>query len=374
MGRKKPRVIVAGQIPPPIGGQNLMVKFNLDLLSELDELDVSHWEFQFTKSWSQGRQAGLGKVAELVAVVRRLIALRLKGPIDFILYPAGGPHTVPILRDMALLPLAALASKRVSVQFHAAGIAGALDRMWSPAAWICRQVFRCTVSDAVVLTDFGRSDAESIGIKKISVVPNAIEDRCPDGPPQRPAQSTGVTLLSVGHICADKGTPELLRAFAEVRKKSPGLRLRVVGECMPPFSDDQLDALISELGIKDDIDLPGVLRGVELDSAFAEADLFVFPTVALYESFGLVMVEAMMWGLPVVCSNWRANAEVFGSGSGGICFDIEEDLEASLVTALNTAIDSRQEWPAWGEVNRERFLENYRLEILRKNLVSLINE
>ena len=56
-------------------------------------------------------------------VLWRLFRIRMTGGVDLMLYPVGGPHMVPIIRDILLLPFARLASRKLVLQFHAAGIA-----------------------------------------------------------------------------------------------------------------------------------------------------------------------------------------------------------------------------------------------------------
>jgi glycosyltransferase involved in cell wall biosynthesis len=105
------------------------------------------------------------------------------------------------------------------------------------------------------------------------------------------------------------------------------------------------------------VQLPGVLSGAAKWKAFATADLFVFPSIAPYESFGLSLVEAMMWSLPVVVTDFRGNKEVLGGADspGGICFDPGPNLAATLFIALQDAFGKRDSWSRWGERNRVEF-------------------
>lgn len=210
---------------------------------------------------------------------------------------------------------------------------------------------------AIVMTDFNRRDPEFCDIRRIAVIPH----RLPDGfdPAMVRRDAARVRLLYVGHLCADKGTPELLRAFKAVAEGDPRLVLELVGETLPPYSDARFRATIRELGIEGRVEWPGVLTGRAKQEAFGRADLFVFPSVAPYESFGLVMIEAMMWGLPIVATDWRGNRDVLGSDFEGICFPFGDDLAAALASALESAIDARRRH-AWSDRNRRLFLDCYR--------------
>ncbi len=155
----------------------------------------------------------------------------------------------------------------------------------------------------------------------------------------------------------------MLRAFATIADRDPAVVLELVGETLPPFSDARLRADIRELGLEDRVEVRGVMTGRAKLEAFGRADLFVFPSVAPYESFGLVMVEAMMWGLPIVASDWRGNRDVLGDDFEGVCFPIGADLAASLAHALGAAIETLRGASAWTGRNRQLFLERYRFDV-----------
>jgi glycosyltransferase involved in cell wall biosynthesis len=170
-------------------------------------------------------------------------------------------------------------------------------------------------------------------------------------------------------LCPDKGTPALLEAFAALAARNPRLRLKLAGEPMGGLTRESIEETVSRLGIRDRVDFRGVLRGEALDRAYAEADVFVFPTVAPFESFGMVLIEAMMWGLPIVASDWRANREVLGCDGGtNVIYEVSAgDQAGALENALERAIRDEDLWAAWGRKNRRRFLEIFEIARMRKD-------
>ncbi len=352
----KPRIVIAGQVPPPQGGQNVMIARMLEAFRADGRFECEHLAFHFTPDFKDVRRGSVRKFFELLKVIWRLFALRLRGRIDLLIYPAGGPQTVPIVRDILLLPWVLLLARRVALQFHAAGIADRFAKRGGILRTLLAPLYRrCDV--AVVMTEFNRRDPEFFGIRKIEVIPHRLPDEFdPALVRKNPAQ---LRLLYVGHLCPDKGTPSLLRAFKTIADRDPSAVLELVGECLPPFSDDLLRAQIQELGIEGRVELPGVLTGRAKSGAFGRADLFVFPSVAPYESFGLVMVEAMMWGLPIIATDWRGNRDVLGGDFEGICHARGEDPVASLAAALADACDGLRRKTAWTGRNRQLFLDRY---------------
>ena len=356
---RKPRIVIAGQVPPPYGGQNVMIARMLEMFRGDARLECEHLAFHFTPDFKDVRRGSVQKVLELVKVIARVIVLRLRGPIDLLIFPAGGPQTVPIVRDIFLLPWVLLAARRVVLQFHAAGIADRFAKRRGMLAALISPLYRRCFA-AVVMTAFNRRDPEFFGIRRIEVIPHRMPDEFDPALVRR--EPDRLRLLYVGHLCPDKGTPELLRAFKTIADRDPSVVLELVGETLPPFSDARLRAQIRELGLETRVELPGVLTGRAKLEAFGRADLFVFPSVAPYESFGLVMVEAMMWGLPIAATDWRGNRDVLGDDFEGICHPLGDDLAASIASALDSAIQTLRRKTGWTGKNRQLFLDRYASE------------
>jgi glycosyltransferase involved in cell wall biosynthesis len=321
-----------------------------------------HLPFFFTADVRQARKAGAGKLLELLRVIGRLLRIRSGGPIDLLIYPTGGPQTVPIVRDILLLPWMLLCARRVMLHFHAAGVADRFAKRKSDALrWLLERVYQ-RAAGAIVMAEFNRRDPAFFAINNVIVRPHRIPDAFDASVVARDSSEQPKRFLYVGHLHPDKGTDALLRAFAAVRRDEPELVLELVGEPLPPWNESHIIALIAQLGIEDAVTLSGVLTGDAKASAFGRADLFVFPTVAPYESFGLVLVEAMMWQLPIVASRWRANEEVLTTAAGAITFAVDNPLEQQMADALREAVANRAMWAEWGRANREIYLREYREE------------
>lgn len=364
-----PRIIVAGQIPPPMGGQNAMILGLLEDLKRLPGVRSGHLKFEFTKNTRSARKGGLGKLLELTKVISRLVKLRLEGSIDLLVYPPGGPQTVPLLRDILLLPWVLLASKRVVLHFHAAGISDALAQGSILAKTAARLYGRC--QDAVVMTEFNRRDPAACGIPDIHVIPHQVKDSFAQGDVAR-EEDGEIRILAMGHLCEDKGTRRLIAALGTLKDEFPDVILELAGEPLAPYTSEQLHEDISAAGIQGRVRELGVLQGKSKHLAFGRAHVFIFPSTAPYESFGLVMIEALMWGLPIVASDWRGNADVLMGATGTRIYKPAESVSA-LADSLRNLLPVRKEWPGLGADNRDLFLSNYKVvEPLDKPLPRLL--
>lgn len=121
-------------------------------------------------------------------------------------------------------------------------------------------------------------------------------------------------VLFVGRLYPQKNFATLARAFASIKDRIPH-RLVVAGQ--PRYKYQGEVDILDELGIGDRVDFLDHVPNDDLPVVYSLADCFVFPS--LYESFGLVLVEAMACGCPVIGANAAAIPEV--SGGAAMLFD-----------------------------------------------------
>jgi glycosyltransferase involved in cell wall biosynthesis len=104
-------------------------------------------------------------------------------------------------------------------------------------------------------------------------------------------------FLCVARLSPEKGCDVLITAFATAFRTTPGVRLRLVGDGpMRP----SLEQLALRLGIADKIDFVGLRSGEDVRAEMYAADAFVL--ASRFESFGVVVIEALACGLPVVAT------------------------------------------------------------------------
>jgi len=353
LGTKHPALVVAGGIPPPIGGQALMVEDFLAQLKASGLFLVFHWAFQFAGTAQTIRRISWEKIgAAFFAIINLLKIRQTSGMIDVLLYPVGGPQTVPILRDLILLPWALGLSQRVILHFHAGGVDEGLGRQSALLRWLVGNLYRRSYA-GISLTRFGVREPEALGIKKIEIIPLDFPDTF-DEKEVRRGESSRPQLLYLGHVCEEKGTLLLLQAAQLCLKKGIDFQLVLAGDCLQPCSEKILRGWIRSLGIESVVEWRGCVEGESKKVLFGQAELFLFPSLAL-ESFGIVMVEAMMWGLPVMALDRRANYEVLCSPPEALRVRSQEVFAERLVEVIR----HRSRWMEWGKENRGKFLQNH---------------
>jgi phosphatidylinositol alpha-mannosyltransferase len=122
-------------------------------------------------------------------------------------------------------------------------------------------------------------------------------------------------ICFIGRLDRRKGLPVLLRAFAELRRRQPHVTLTIMGATRRQIVEQ------SSSGPEREIDLAGVealgwVTDGEKVEQLAQAELICAPSLAA-ESFGIVLIEAMAAGVPVVASDLPGYRSVLGDGAIG---------------------------------------------------------
>ena len=128
-------------------------------------------------------------------------------------------------------------------------------------------------------------------------------------------------LISVGRLAAEKNWDTLVHAFARVYPQHSDARLVLIGDGP---ARGALQSLASELGIAEHVTFTGALPFDQVPCYLKAADIFPFASVT--ETQGLVTMEAMAAGLPIVAVNGSGTRDIVEHGKQG--FLVENDADA----------------------------------------------
>ena len=191
--------------------------------------------------------------------------------------------------------------------------------------------------------------------EKISVMHNGIffqewRDRITAAPP---VQGRPPRVLSVARLYKRKGIDLLVKSWPMVLAQLPDARLSIVGDGLELAN---LKRLAKSLQVDNSIDWKGsVLSLEEMASHYANCDVFCLPS--RHESFGLVFLEAMAAGKPVVALNSTAVPEVVRDTVDGILVE-PEDVN-SIATGIITLLENSDLRAKMGGEGLQRVKENF---------------
>jgi glycosyltransferase involved in cell wall biosynthesis len=184
----------------------------------------------------------------------------------------------------------------------------------------------------IAVTDYVRQEYIKRGYNqdRIIVIPNSIDiDKIGNGV-RRSHQYRNI--LYVGRMVSPKGVDILIRAFHKASRYYHDLRLILVGE---GERLNQYRSLIKDLGIESKVTVTGFLSGSKLWYYYSIADLFVYPSIAGSEAFGITLLEAMRYHIPCLVPDTGGGKEVIKDAGVTFRDQDEEDLMKKMMLILN---------------------------------------
>lgn len=207
---------------------------------------------------------------------------------------------------------------------------------------------------------------EAFGLleNKVKVVPHGV-DISRFAP--REKKSKSIRLLFVGGLEERKGVRYLIEALSSVINIHSGVELILVGN---GAQEPELKELARKLNLEKHIKFAGYVNGWsnEITNYYNSADIFVFPS--LKEGFGMVLMEAMACGLPVISTNTSAIPEVVGDA--GIL--VEPKNPQALAEAIINLIENEELRKELGKKGRKRVEENFTWDKVAEKMIKIYEE
>ena len=209
-----------------------------------------------------------------------------------------------------------------------------------------QQTWSNKVSRFIALTDFAKSKFVQAGFPehKITVKPNFSNSQAEA--PSATHADTEPYALFVGRLSQEKGLNTLVQAWQKLDRK---ITLKVAG------SGDLLPTLQNHSAIE-----PLGFQPPESIAALMQNAAFLLMPSECYETFGMALIEAFSYGLPVIASALGSMAEIVKNGETGLLF--EPGNPDDLATKIRWLIDNPDESRRMGHNARQAYLAHYTAE------------
>ena len=245
-----------------------------------------------------------------------------------------------------------------------------VERVIEAETWLLRNSKLLLANSRAIVRSVRDDYRIAVDDRRVAIVPHGMEDFAsrPDVPKRRIRK---LDVLYVGRLEPRKGIDVLLEALVAFLPMHPDVHVRIVGEDVgaDPKFFARLQALKAELAhpdLGDRVRFEGYIPDDELQRRYAECDIFVAPS--RYESFGLIALEAMRYGKPVIAADAGGLGEVFEDGAEGLMFP-NGDV-AALIRALERLTTDAQLRDRLGRAARARFLRSYTNAAMAKSVAA----
>jgi phosphatidyl-myo-inositol alpha-mannosyltransferase len=243
----------------------------------------------------------------------------------------------------------------VVLTFHAFAERGALAPLYRAVRPIARRIIGRAAAMTAVSAVAAGFHARALGIDAadVRIVPNGVDvARFAAAPSQRGERPgpDGATVLFVGRLEHRKGVDVALQAFLLLAEDRPLLRLRIVGDG-PGAAALERSIGAAPADLRSRIERSGRVTNDVLPAVLAQADVMVVPSRG-GESFGIVLLEAMAAGAPLVASDLAGYRAVARDGREALL--VPPDAPSHLAAAVARLLDDAELRDALVRSGRQR--------------------
>ncbi|MEQ8970689.1 MAG: glycosyltransferase family 4 protein [Coleofasciculus sp. C1-SOL-03] len=183
-----------------------------------------------------------------------------------------------------------------------------------------------------------------------------------------PNQPIILTVTRLGRMAKYKGYDQILYALVKIRQHIPNIHYILAGK-----GDDspRIQSLITRLNLDDCVTLPGFLTDEELCDHYNLCDVFAMPSQG--EGFGIVFLEALACGKPVLAGNQDGSVQPLASGELGCLVDPNnvEDIANKLIEIIQGNYANKMVYNP--EALRKRTIELFELNQFKTQLAVLLS-
>ena len=327
------QLLVIGPLPPPLAGTSVSFKLFCDFLEyQSDRVSIKTLNtapknlgtiplLSFS-NFSTASRVLWGCLSQL----RKSNKVLLFGSNQFL---------------VSLMPICLLLAKIARKKFYVRCFGGSFDSYYLELPPLVRRYFRWVlkhVDGLIVETQSKKDFFEELMGNRVHLVPGYRESvnlptvMLPKNDQHNDSQQRSLRLVYVGHINRQKGVFDLLNSIKLINTDS---RHEVTCDLYGPIYEDDSELFHQEISNTDGAEYHGVLEPDRVIETIAAYDLFVFPTYYKSEGHPGVLIEAMMAGLPIVTTNFKAIPDLIEHGVNGLLVTPQNPQElASTIESL----------------------------------------
>ncbi len=343
-----------GQTPPPWHGQAVATQILFD--HDWPDFQIHRLPMEFSEEMLEVGRFQWKKIRHLWHLIRKARRILRQHPDTILFYPPASAKWIPFLRDVAFLwSVRYLAGKTVFI-FHASGLPvfanGGFVRKW-----LGRRIYQSADISLEVAQEVVPPHSV-FRAKTWQWCPCAIA--IPDWLGPKTYHSRPLTVLFVGSLQEGKGVLEILKTASLLKQldREGDFRIRIVGKWFSKEFENHVRHLHEELELQNIVEFVGQLTGDEKWQAYAEADVFLFPTHYESEATPIVLMEALGAGLPLISTKWAGIPAMLEGCETAELYAVKSPSE--YAQALIGQHERRNSLPELAKRSREFYHEHFR--------------
>jgi glycosyltransferase involved in cell wall biosynthesis len=367
---KRPSILFVGAMPPPVTGATIACK-NLLESRFAEDFHITFINSAFTQELEDIGHFSARKVWRAAKYATRFVLALATKRFEMVVQNHASIGWALFKDSVFALVAARIFRRKVILWLHGNGI---LD--FDRRGWFSRRVVAAGLKSAYRLVVPGERVRSSfvrwVAPENIHPIWHGAGPVIGEACARKSSTKRSVTtVLFFSNLIREKGWLITLEAARQILCFRDDFRFVFCGAWWPSTDEQYACELVRQWGIADRIEFRGRTLGEEKKRAFAESDIFVFPTFFPIETFGIVNLEAMEAGLPIITTARAAIPEIVQDGVNGYIIP-EKDSQALAEKILYLA-DHPEIRHDMGKRNRQEYLEQFTVEKFAERWIEFVN-
>lgn len=367
---KMKKILFLSPLPPPYYGSAMSSEMCLEILQKSKKFEVKNIKLNYSKDMSDIGRLNINKIKGIIKVSKK-IKLEIKEFNPDIIYFVPATSGLGLIRD-AYFVKQIKKTWRKEILFHIRSRITSKD--WNNK--IYQKLYKTMLSNqkVIVLDELLKKDLHNLTKdSNILILPNAIKNELTEPEFKRIIQKrkrqNSFNLLFLSNMDESKGWKKLLETCKILKELNIDFKCNFVGAMLSKKNEIKFKKFVSQNNLQDNVKYLGVKTGKEKNKILETSDMLIFPTEYKLETFGRVIIEAMMFGLPVIANGIASIPTIIQHGRTG--FVLEKNSPEEIVNYIIKLRD-RKLREKMGIIGRKRFLDEYEIENYAKRFEKII--
>ena len=354
------------QLPPPVHGVSKIneIVYNSKIINQ--NINKSLLEIKFSSEVNELNKLTIKKILTFIKLNIQLRNKINKIRPNFIYFTINPPFK-GFYRDIFFVLLIKVLKVKPIYHLHSKGIETKIRNK------ALKQIYKFIFSNSIVIhlsKSLQEREIMPLNLKNSSLffVESGIEHVSINNFIKK--EDSFVRLLFLSNIFTSKGIFVLLETFKLLSEKINYIKLDMVGDSSSKENNEKIGNFIANNFLADRIKYHRLKSLDEKHQFLRNADIFVLPT--LNDTFPLVLLEAMQFGLPVISTFEGGIAEIVDDGVTG--FLVEKNNVHELAKKIETLVKDHKLRKKMGEKGRQKFLENFTLDKFEYKMMNIFQD
>jgi len=348
------KLLIIAQTPPPFHGQAIAQKYLVD--DDWEWCKKYHIRISFSKKISDVSRFSVIKILSALLLDFKIIFFVLYHRIKFVYYPPAGNKKIAFYRDIIIIPIIKLLGCKIIYHFHSGGI----NDLYKSLNYVEKKIFKLLYFyplTTISLLPSLVSEINFLNSKHNFIIPAGIPDNFQD---VNKSKKSPIKILFLSNLISSKGVYESICALKQLVDDSYKVEFDFVGEWADDKFKEKTIDFIKKNNIENYVNFRGTKIGSEKYQLLGEADIFCYPTYYELENQPAVLLEAMMYKLPIITTNWRAIPDIVTDGVEGFLVPVKTPNE--IAAKIELLVKNKDLRDQMGGKGREKFLREYTIE------------